>query len=156
MAVQITAIGLVTTLDGIEAGSLEAREQPGEGVSLAPKILVEDATAVSRIRRRSIPCVCLTIRCALSAIACCSTCACCISPGSAGSGGSSAKPRSAAERTGGGGAARAGATGGGETGSGAFDEKLPLHLRHRCELAGVLIDQVGVEAATEQARGLGG
>ncbi|QBX56971.1 methionyl-tRNA formyltransferase [Nocardioides seonyuensis] len=34
---------LVQTLDGIEAGSLEAREQPGEGVSLAPKILVEDA-----------------------------------------------------------------------------------------------------------------
>ncbi len=34
---------LVATLDGIEDGSLEAREQPGEGVSLAPKILVEDA-----------------------------------------------------------------------------------------------------------------
>ena len=34
---------LVQTLDGIEDGTLEAREQPGEGVSLAPKILVEDA-----------------------------------------------------------------------------------------------------------------
>ncbi|HSE10524.1 MAG TPA: methionyl-tRNA formyltransferase [Nocardioidaceae bacterium] len=34
---------LVATLDGIENGSLEAREQPDEGVSFAPKILVEDA-----------------------------------------------------------------------------------------------------------------
>jgi methionyl-tRNA formyltransferase len=34
---------LVATLDGIDDGSLEAREQPGEGVSFAPKILVEDA-----------------------------------------------------------------------------------------------------------------
>lgn len=34
---------LVTTLDGIEDGTLEAREQPEEGVSTAPKILVEDA-----------------------------------------------------------------------------------------------------------------
>jgi methionyl-tRNA formyltransferase len=34
---------LVTTLDGIEDGSLEAREQPVDGVSMAPKILVEDA-----------------------------------------------------------------------------------------------------------------
>ncbi len=34
---------LVQTLDGIEDGSIEAREQPAEGVSLAPKILVEDA-----------------------------------------------------------------------------------------------------------------
>ncbi len=34
---------LVATLDGIEDGSLEARPQPEEGVSLAPKILVEDA-----------------------------------------------------------------------------------------------------------------
>jgi methionyl-tRNA formyltransferase len=34
---------LVATLDGIEDGSLEAREQPGDGVSFAPKILVEDA-----------------------------------------------------------------------------------------------------------------
>ena len=32
-----------TTLDGIEDGTLEAREQPAEGVSLAPKITVEDA-----------------------------------------------------------------------------------------------------------------
>ena len=34
---------LVTTLDGIEDGSLEARPQPADGVSLAPKITVEDA-----------------------------------------------------------------------------------------------------------------
>ena len=31
------------TLDGIEDGTLEAREQPDEWVSLAPKITVEDA-----------------------------------------------------------------------------------------------------------------
>jgi methionyl-tRNA formyltransferase len=34
---------LVRTLDGIEDGTVEAREQPGEGVSLAPKITVDDA-----------------------------------------------------------------------------------------------------------------
>ncbi len=34
---------LVRTLDGIEDGTLEAREQPTEGVSLAPKIEVDDA-----------------------------------------------------------------------------------------------------------------
>ncbi len=34
---------LVATLDGIEDGSLEARPQPHDGVSLAPKITVEDA-----------------------------------------------------------------------------------------------------------------
>jgi methionyl-tRNA formyltransferase len=34
---------LVATLDGIEDGSLEARAQPDDGVSLAPKITVEDA-----------------------------------------------------------------------------------------------------------------
>jgi methionyl-tRNA formyltransferase len=34
---------LVATLDGIEDGSLEAREQPAEGISFAPKILVEHA-----------------------------------------------------------------------------------------------------------------
>jgi len=34
---------LVTTLDGIESGDLEAREQPADGVSFAPKITVEDA-----------------------------------------------------------------------------------------------------------------
>ncbi len=34
---------LVATLDGIEDGSLVAREQQAEGVSFAPKILVEDA-----------------------------------------------------------------------------------------------------------------
>jgi methionyl-tRNA formyltransferase len=34
---------LVRTLDGIDDGSLEAREQPAEGVSLAPKVEVADA-----------------------------------------------------------------------------------------------------------------
>ncbi|MDT9594648.1 methionyl-tRNA formyltransferase [Nocardioides zeae] len=34
---------LVATLDGLEDGSLEAREQPEEGVSIAGKITVEDA-----------------------------------------------------------------------------------------------------------------
>ena len=34
---------LVSTLDGIEAGELEARTQPSEGISLARKILVDDA-----------------------------------------------------------------------------------------------------------------
>src|SRR5690349_7899246 len=34
---------LVATLDGIEAGALEEREQPTDGVSLAPKITVEEA-----------------------------------------------------------------------------------------------------------------
>jgi methionyl-tRNA formyltransferase len=34
---------LVATLDGIEAGELEAREQPADGVSLAPKITPVDA-----------------------------------------------------------------------------------------------------------------
>ena len=34
---------LVATLDGIEDGSLEAREQPVEGLSTAPKITVDDA-----------------------------------------------------------------------------------------------------------------
>jgi methionyl-tRNA formyltransferase len=34
---------LVATLDGIDDGSVEARSQPDEGVSIAPKILVEDA-----------------------------------------------------------------------------------------------------------------
>ncbi len=34
---------LVRTLDGIEDGTLEARPQPADGVSLAPKITVEDA-----------------------------------------------------------------------------------------------------------------
>jgi methionyl-tRNA formyltransferase len=37
---------LVRTLDGIEDGSLEAREQPADGVSLAPKISVADAHVV--------------------------------------------------------------------------------------------------------------
>jgi methionyl-tRNA formyltransferase len=54
---------LVRTLDGIEDGSLEAREQPAEGVSLAPKIAVEDAriawtdpaTAVDRQVRACTP-----------------------------------------------------------------------------------------------------
>jgi methionyl-tRNA formyltransferase len=34
---------LVATLDGIESGQLEAHSQPSDGVSLAPKITVEDA-----------------------------------------------------------------------------------------------------------------
>jgi methionyl-tRNA formyltransferase len=34
---------LVQTLDGIEDGTVEAREQPVDGLSLAPKITVEDA-----------------------------------------------------------------------------------------------------------------
>ena len=34
---------LVATLDGIEDGNIEARPQPEEGVSYAPKVLVEDA-----------------------------------------------------------------------------------------------------------------
>jgi methionyl-tRNA formyltransferase len=34
---------LVATLDGIESGQLEARPQPAEGVSLAPKLTTEDA-----------------------------------------------------------------------------------------------------------------
>jgi methionyl-tRNA formyltransferase len=34
---------LVQTLDGIEDGTLEAREQPEDGLSFAPKILVDDA-----------------------------------------------------------------------------------------------------------------
>jgi methionyl-tRNA formyltransferase len=34
---------LVQTLSGIELGEIEAREQPSDGITLAPKILVEDA-----------------------------------------------------------------------------------------------------------------
>ncbi len=34
---------LLATLDGIDDGTLEAREQPTEGISLAPKITVDDA-----------------------------------------------------------------------------------------------------------------
>jgi methionyl-tRNA formyltransferase len=34
---------LVATLDGIESGQLEARPQPADGVSLAPKITIDDA-----------------------------------------------------------------------------------------------------------------
>jgi methionyl-tRNA formyltransferase len=34
---------LVTTLDGIESGQVEARPQPSEGVSQAPKLTAEDA-----------------------------------------------------------------------------------------------------------------
>jgi methionyl-tRNA formyltransferase len=34
---------LVSTLDGIEDGTLEAREQPADGISLAPKVEVADA-----------------------------------------------------------------------------------------------------------------
>src|SRR6185369_11706865 len=34
---------LVATMDGIESGALEAREQPADGVSLAPKVTPEQA-----------------------------------------------------------------------------------------------------------------
>ena len=34
---------LVSTLDHLEIGDIEAREQPADGVSVAPKITVEDA-----------------------------------------------------------------------------------------------------------------
>jgi methionyl-tRNA formyltransferase len=34
---------LVATLDGIESGELVAREQPGDAVSFAPKLSVDDA-----------------------------------------------------------------------------------------------------------------
>jgi methionyl-tRNA formyltransferase len=34
---------LVATMDGIESGQLEARAQPAEGISLAPKVTPEDA-----------------------------------------------------------------------------------------------------------------
>jgi methionyl-tRNA formyltransferase len=37
---------LVTTLDGIELGQLEAREQSEDGVSMAPKITVDDAQVI--------------------------------------------------------------------------------------------------------------
>ena len=37
---------LVQTLDGIEDGTLEARAQPADGVSFAPKITVDDAQVV--------------------------------------------------------------------------------------------------------------
>ena len=54
---------LVATLDGIESGQLEARPQPAEGVSLAPKITAEDARvrwdrpalAVDRQIRAAVP-----------------------------------------------------------------------------------------------------
>jgi methionyl-tRNA formyltransferase len=54
---------LVATLDGIESGQLEARPQPAEGVSVAPKITAEDArvrwdqpaTAVDRQIRACTP-----------------------------------------------------------------------------------------------------
>jgi methionyl-tRNA formyltransferase len=54
---------LVATLDGIESGQLEARPQPAEGVSLAPKITTGDArvrwdqpgTAVDRQIRACTP-----------------------------------------------------------------------------------------------------
>ena len=39
---------LAATLDGIEDGSLEARPQPDDGVTVAPKITVEDAEVVWR------------------------------------------------------------------------------------------------------------
>jgi methionyl-tRNA formyltransferase len=36
----------VQTLDGIEDGTLEARDQPADGVSIAPKITVDDAQVI--------------------------------------------------------------------------------------------------------------
>ncbi len=54
---------LVTTLDGIESGELEARPQPLDGISLAPKITTADAEvnwrqpalAISRLIRACTP-----------------------------------------------------------------------------------------------------
>jgi methionyl-tRNA formyltransferase len=54
---------LVATIDGIESGELEARAQPSDGVSLAPKITSEDArvrwadpaVAVGRLVRACTP-----------------------------------------------------------------------------------------------------
>jgi methionyl-tRNA formyltransferase len=54
---------LVATLDGIESGELEARPQPADGVSLAPKLSTEDAevnwhqpaVAVGRLIRACTP-----------------------------------------------------------------------------------------------------
>ncbi len=54
---------LVATLDGIEAGQLEARPQPGDGVSMAPKLSRSDAevnwhvpaVAVDRLIRACTP-----------------------------------------------------------------------------------------------------
>jgi methionyl-tRNA formyltransferase len=54
---------LVATLDGIEAGEIEAREQPAEGISLAPKINSADgqvdwhkpAAAIDRLIRACTP-----------------------------------------------------------------------------------------------------
>ncbi len=43
---RLAAVGaelLVATLDGIESGALEAREQPADGISLAPKVTPEQA-----------------------------------------------------------------------------------------------------------------
>ena len=54
---------LVATLDGIDDGTLEAREQPADGISFAPKVLVDDAhvawctpaAAVDRLIRSCTP-----------------------------------------------------------------------------------------------------
>jgi methionyl-tRNA formyltransferase len=54
---------LVATVDGIDSGELEARPQPAEGVSLAPKITAEDArvrwgdpgVAIGRVVRACTP-----------------------------------------------------------------------------------------------------
>jgi methionyl-tRNA formyltransferase len=54
---------LVATIDGIESGELEARPQPADGISLAPKINPEDAevhwdqpaVAISRLIRACTP-----------------------------------------------------------------------------------------------------
>jgi methionyl-tRNA formyltransferase len=54
---------LVATLDGIADGSLEARPQPGEGISMAPKLTVDDVqlrwtepgVVIDRIARGATP-----------------------------------------------------------------------------------------------------
>ena len=54
---------LVATLDGIADGSLEARPQPGEGISMAPKLSVDDVqlrwtepgVVIDRIARAATP-----------------------------------------------------------------------------------------------------
>jgi methionyl-tRNA formyltransferase len=47
---------LVATLDGLETGRIEAREQPVDGVSVAPKITVEDAEVDWREQRDAVDC----------------------------------------------------------------------------------------------------
>lgn len=47
---------LVATLDGLAEGSIEAREQPADGVSLAPKITVDDAEVDWSEQREAVDC----------------------------------------------------------------------------------------------------